>query len=74
MSDTGQSSNGAEQVRFSLKKPCDWSRGERPRCNQTPTAHVGDIYYACEGHYDEFAEWVDRVDRETDRSKGGDGR
>jgi len=60
--------NGTESVRFSLKEPCDWSRGEGPRCNQTPTAHVGDIYYACEGHYDEFAEWLDRsVDKDTEQ-------
>jgi len=47
-----------DEGKFPHDEPCDWSRGDRPRCNQMPTAHVGEIYYACKDHYDEFAEWV----------------
>jgi hypothetical protein len=71
MSDGGTNTGGAEQVRFSFKEPCDWSRGKRPRCNQTPTAYVGDIYCACEDHYDDFVEWLDRSVGTDNESSGG---
>jgi len=72
MTDGSHSAGGTKQVRFSLKEPCDWSRGERPRCNQTPTAYVGDIYCACEDHYDAFVEWLDRLDDTGGDRQGGD--
>ena len=49
-----------ETTDFPHDEGCDWSRGERPRCEQSPTAHVGDIYYACEDHYEDFREWLNQ--------------
>lgn len=43
--------NGTE--RYVHDEPCDG-----PECSTTPTAYVGDIYYACEKHYPRFKELI----------------
>lgn len=55
---------------FSLEYPCDWVDGiplrgvlESRACGEGPTAHVGDIYYACEEHFNDLADFLDS-DRE----------
>jgi len=63
-------SNEADIEQFPHDIGCDWSRGDNPRCEQRPTAYVGDIYYACEEHYDVFREWVNQS-QHTDTNDGG---
>lgn len=37
---------------------CDWHDGNE-RCESTPAAYVGEIYYACEDHFEDYAEWLE---------------
>jgi hypothetical protein len=39
--------------KFAYDTPCDWAGGGE-KCGATPTAWVGDIYYACEDHYEDY--------------------
>lgn len=41
-------------TRFALDYPCDWVGEADEQCGETPTAYVGDLYYACEDHHDEY--------------------
>jgi len=39
---------------------CDWvPEGETEECGRSPAAYVGDIYYACEEHFEARAEWLE---------------
>lgn len=50
---------------YTLNYPCDWTVGPDARCGVTPTATPGDIYYACEEHYEEMRDWI-MDDQESD--------
>lgn len=46
---------------FVLDRPCDWTVSpDGQSCGVTPTANPGDIYYACEEHYDDVRDWLDQ--------------
>lgn len=43
---------------FVRDEPCDWHvSGDEP-CGEMPTAFVGDIYYACEDHFDDYRRFL----------------
>lgn len=49
--------DSSSKVKFIMDEPCDWFDGGE-QCEQMPTAYAGDIYYACEEHYEDCKEWV----------------
>lgn len=51
----------AEDVDFAHDEPCDWAVDNvvGKRCGETPTTHIGEIYYVCEEHYDDFDDLLD---------------
>lgn len=53
-----------DEPEFTLDYPCDASTDDGPKatCGDEPTAHVGDIYYACEEHFEQMSEWVNETD------------
>lgn len=56
-------------VSFNLGRPCDWTDGEgEAPCRATPTAHVGEIYYACEEHFEQYRAFLD--DDDDDEGEG----
>lgn len=53
----------AQPSRYPHDEPCDWTPvGTGAACGATPTAHVGDIYYACEDHFEQFRAWLEDGD------------
>ncbi|MEE6210849.1 hypothetical protein U3A55_11890 [Salarchaeum sp. III] len=56
--------------KFVHDQPCCWTPepGSKDQCRDTPTAYIGDIYYACEEHFEEFQEWLESEDVDADWS------
>lgn len=44
---------------FVHDEPCDWKpQGSDEACGATLTDNPGDIYYACEEHYEDMKGWL----------------
>lgn len=51
-----------EDPNYLESQDCDWyetSEDEATHCWASPAAYVGDVYYACEEHFEDLAEWLE---------------
>ena len=60
--DASPGSTAVSNPNYLKSQSCDWHvdpEDEGTHCGESPAAYVGDIYYACEEHFEDLAEWLE---------------